>query len=165
MSEEILTIEDLKSAIKRIKRRRGIESNADISITMIAKEVGCSRQTLYKRKDFDLILDSFKKIKINSKIETVNTGTKEYYRNLSREREEEIIILKGVIQKLKNKLIDYHVLEKNIEILNKNNERLKDGAFNANRFENENKVLIKKINSLMEDNEMLRKKLMNFNRG
>lgn len=58
-----ITLEDLKLVIKRIKRRKGIESNSDISITMIAKELGYSRQTLYKRNDFDEVLAPFKKIK------------------------------------------------------------------------------------------------------
>lgn len=163
MSNGIITLEDLKLVIKRIKRRKGIESNSDISITMIAKELGYSRQTLYKRNDFDEVLAPFKKIKISSKIDTINIGTKEYYKNISQEKEKEIKKLKGIIQKLKNKLIDYHVLEKNLKIINEKTERLQNRALNLNELKNENQALMKRNNILSEDNEMLRKKIMKIN--
>ncbi|WP_418187226.1 hypothetical protein ACNSOP_06465 [Aliarcobacter lanthieri] len=163
MSNGIITLEDLKLVIKRIKRRKGIESNSDISITMIAKELGYSRQTLYKRNDFDEVLEPFKKIKISSKIDTIKIGTKEYYKNISQEKEKEIKKLKGIIQKLKNKLIDHHVLEKNLKIINEKTERLQNWALNLSELKNENQALMKRNNILSEDNEMLRKKIMEIN--
>lgn len=71
--------------------------------------------------------------------------------------------MKGIIQKLKNKLIDYHVLEKNLKIINEKTERLQNRALNLSELKNENQALIKRNNMLSEDNEMLRKKIMKIN--
>ena len=75
----------------------------------------------------------------------------------------EIKKLKGIIQKLKNKLIDYHVLEKNLKIINEKTERLQNRALNLSELKNENQALMKRNNMLLEDNEMLRKKIMKIN--
>ena len=57
-----ITVETIRLSIAKIKRRKGIKSDADISIVMIASEAGCSRQTLYS-KEFDGVLLKYKKIK------------------------------------------------------------------------------------------------------
>ena len=159
---ELITLDKVKSSIKNLKRRKGIDSNADITITMIAKELGCTRQSLYKRKDLDGVLSPFKKITLNLKDDTINIGTKDYYIRLSQEREKELELLDRKIIKLKNKLLDYHIIEKNLLNSEEKCERLALKSREFYELENENQALRKKINLVLSENEMLRKRLMGF---
>lgn len=102
MNTEKYTITDVKKAITKIKRRVDIKSNDDISISKIAKTVGCTREYLYSSK-FSDILDPFKKKKNVSKDEVIENGylvttenqkiklgTIEYYKYRNRELHKEI---------------------------------------------------------------------------
>ena len=41
-----ITKEDVQSALKKLKRRKNYTKDSDITITAIAKEIGCSRNAL-----------------------------------------------------------------------------------------------------------------------
>ncbi len=57
-----ITPKMVRAAVAKIRRRTGINEDGDITVTMIAKEVGCSRNALYQ-KDLKKVIAPFQKIK------------------------------------------------------------------------------------------------------
>ena len=162
MKKVELTPSSVKKAIAKIRRRAGIDSDSDITIVKIASELGYSRQHLYGLSGLDEVLKPFKKINKNKTEDSdVTVGTKAYYKELSDRKEKEIKSLGSSISKLKDKLIDYQILMKNIEILEDKCVRLSDKNKASAELRAENERLRRQVEVISLENEQIRSKILN----
>lgn len=161
MNKVELTPSNVKKVIAKIRRRAGISSDSDITIVKIASELGYSRQHLYGLSELDEVLKPFKKINKNKTEDSdVTVGTKAYYKELSDRKEKEIKSLESSVSKLKDKLIDYQILIKNIEILEDKCTRLSDKNRASAELKSENERLRKQIEIIRLENEQIRNKML-----
>ncbi|RXJ78059.1 hypothetical protein CRV03_03560 [Arcobacter sp. F155] len=138
-----ITRDIVKKAIAKIKRRKGIDGDKDIFITMIAKEAGCSRQYLYK-DEFKDIVGKYKK---KSSYNETKKGTLAYYKEISEKKNSEIKSLKDKLNKALSNLVDQEILFKALNNLEEENKRLNNSSLiiENERLRIENKELRKKI--------------------
>lgn len=120
-----ITKDFVRDAIKKIRRRKGVSEDT-ITITMIAKEVGCSRQYLY-RDEFSGVLAKYKKGDDNDDTSIAATrGSKEYYIEISRKKDKVIEKLEAKVSKALDNLVDEEVLKSGIRDLKKELNALKE---------------------------------------
>ncbi len=142
----IVTIKDVRIALFKIRRRKGISSDKDITVTMIAKTIGCTRNTLYK-KELDSIMLPFKKIKSNESNNSAPCGSVEYLKNQLANMTQEVESLKEALSKSRDWQIDQEILSSTIEDLEEDKERLQtslDDSFDkehVSRLARENAAL------------------------
>ncbi|UPT77481.1 hypothetical protein MN086_10590 [Sulfurovum sp. XGS-02] len=120
-----ITKEDVKSAIRRLRRRKSYTKDSDITITLIAKEVGCSRNALY-RSEFKDILHPFHKIKKNTEKEKHTKGSNEDLMSIISSKDDEIAKCKQELGKLKDWTIDKENMSTEIDKLIAEVERLQE---------------------------------------
>jgi hypothetical protein len=135
-----ITIEGAKKAIQKIKRRKGINKEKAPSRSIVAKELGCSRQYLY-REEFDVLFEK-KDDSIKAK-----RGTIAYYKEVSDNKTDIILRLEKRLDKALANIVDRKVLQNTID------EQEKELA-DIRRSHEEEK------SRLREDNRLLREKIM-----
>lgn len=143
---------DVKEAVAKIKRRKGINGNKDVSVSMIAAELRCSRNVLYK-SSLNKVMEPFKKIKLNKKNNSdVIYGTIEYYKKQLKNKKIECDKMKAQLDEAKNQLIDIEVFSENIILLEEENQRIRD---KLSRCQNN-----KEIDRLVKENKTLRRRIL-----
>jgi len=136
-----VTVKDVRDAIAKLKRRKSVK----INITVISKEIGCSRNVLYNKSELRESLKPYMKIN-NSKVEMkVKYGTAEYYKQALGKRNDECDELYNKLKLAMAKIIDNEVLMNRIVMLEEECKRLNDNSHRVRELEVENRKLREKL--------------------
>lgn len=162
MNVEKFTKADVKKGISKIRRRVDVVNDNDITIAMIAKVVGCTREYLYNSKYSDIITP-FKKSKIiknklaiedgyviTSENKKIKYGSIEYYKYRNGLQNDEIEECKTKLDKaIESQLEKIRIKE---EIAKMESRHLNE----IDRYEDIIKNLQSRIESLARSNEFLK---------
>ena len=170
MKSEKYTAEVVSGVIKKLKRRSGIKDcmnkakkdgedpNRCITIKMIARELECSRQTLYKEGLRKVLLPYGYSTEASPKGEP-KKGSLEYFKGLVEKRDAKVEELDLDLKKAMDRVVDYEVLLLRIEKLEKSNRKLVAVADNAADRKEEQRQE-KMYGELAEENRRLREQLL-----
>lgn len=143
-----VTTEDVRIALAKIRRRKGISSDSQITVIMIANTIGCTRNTLYK-KSLDKIMGPFKKIKKNESDKSITPGSIEYCKAQLAKKDKEIKTLKEDLSMAKDGQIDQEILSFIIKELEKDKIRLQDQLDNS--YDEDDVVRLAKENAALRE--------------